>query len=132
MRLRALASAARSPLNSHVTEVFKGRTTFRAFGVVDWSLLKLARLQETSSMLNYNVQLLSVWFTARMNMIGSVAATLVAVYFGEHCAVLRSRHLLSCLSSVLGSHSVGSAGLILVLVMELFVSNRYFCSPKIY
>ena len=82
MRLRALSSASRSPLNSHIVEVFKGRTTFRAYGAVDWSLLKLARLLENQNVFTYNVELLSVWFTTRMNMVGAAFSAAVALYFG--------------------------------------------------
>lgn len=80
--LRALESASRSPLASYIVEVGRGRMTIRAFGALDFGLLRMSRLLENHIVLAYHMKMTVQWFATRLELLAGFTIANLALYLG--------------------------------------------------
>ena len=82
-RLRAFESASRSPLSSYIIEIARGKTTFRAFGNLDYGLAKLGDMLENHIVLSFQLRMVRQWYAVRLGLLAGVATIAIALYLGK-------------------------------------------------
>lgn len=81
-RLKAFESASRSPLSSYIIEVIRGKTTFRAYGNLDYGFAKLGDMLENHILLAYHMRMTLQWYAVRLGLMAGVATLAICLYLG--------------------------------------------------